>query len=48
MSDQPWPTGSELIRPSFTLTFESDQSYLFDCHILEHEDAGIMVDLKAV
>jgi hypothetical protein len=39
---------SEQSRLCVTLIFESKQLYLFDCHIFKYENAGIIVNLKAV
>jgi suppressor of ftsI/bilirubin oxidase len=32
----------------FSHGFEGEQLYLFQCHILEHEDSGMMLNVKVV
>jgi suppressor of ftsI/bilirubin oxidase len=32
----------------FSHGFEGQQLYMFQCHILEHENAGMMLTLKVV
>jgi FtsP/CotA-like multicopper oxidase with cupredoxin domain len=35
------------IAIQFSHDFEEEQLYLFHCHILEHEDAGTMLNYKS-
>ena len=41
-----WPGESVRIALDFTCPFPGDQIYMFHCHNLEHEDAGMMVGVK--
>ena len=43
-----WPGETVRIAVVFSHDFEGEQLYLFHCHILEHEDAGMMVNYKVV
>ncbi len=43
-----WPGETVRIAVGFSHDFEGEQLYLFHCHILEHEDAGMMVNYKVV
>jgi blue copper oxidase len=43
-----WPGETVRIAIEFSHDFEGEQLYLFHCHILEHEDAGMMINLKVV
>jgi blue copper oxidase len=43
-----WPGETVSIAIEFTHDFDGEQLYLFHCHILEHEDAGMMLNLKIV
>jgi blue copper oxidase len=36
------------IAIEFSHAFDAEQLYLFHCHILEHEDAGMMINYKVV
>lgn len=39
-----WPGETVRIATDFTHAFKGDQTYLFHCHNLEHEDQGMMVN----
>ena len=39
-----WPGETVRIAIDFTNEFSGDQTYLFHCHNLEHEDQGMMVN----
>ncbi len=41
-----WPGETVLIAIDFTHDFPGDQTYLFHCHNLEHEDAGMMINFR--
>ena len=41
-----WPGETVRIAVDFSHGFEGEQLYLFHCHILEHEDSGMMVNVK--
>ncbi|GAW29201.1 multicopper oxidase family protein [Carboxydocella sp. ULO1] len=41
-----WPGETVRIAIDFTHDFTGDQVYLFHCHNLEHEDLGMMLNLK--
>jgi suppressor of ftsI/bilirubin oxidase len=43
-----WPGETLRVAVVFSHDFEGEQLYLFHCHILEHEDAGMMVNYKVV
>jgi blue copper oxidase len=43
-----WPGETVRIAIQFLHDFEEEQLYLFHCHILEHEDAGMMLNYKVV
>ena len=43
-----WPGETVSIAIEFSHDFDGEQLYLFHCHILEHEDAGMMLNLKIV
>ena len=43
-----WPGETVRIAIDFSHGFEGEQLYLFHCHILEHEDAGMMLNFKVV
>jgi blue copper oxidase len=43
-----WPGETVTIAIEFSHDFEDEQLYLFHCHILEHEDAGMMINYKVV
>jgi suppressor of ftsI/bilirubin oxidase len=41
-----WPGESVRIALDFTHPFPGDQTYMFHCHNLEHEDIGMMIGYK--
>jgi suppressor of ftsI/bilirubin oxidase len=41
-----WPGETVRIAIDFSHDFPGDQTYLFHCHNLEHEDAGMMINFK--
>jgi suppressor of ftsI/bilirubin oxidase len=41
-----WPGESVRIAVDFTCPFPGDQTYVFHCHNLEHEDGGMMLGVK--
>ncbi|MDQ2963395.1 MAG: multicopper oxidase family protein [Pseudomonadota bacterium] len=41
-----WPGESVKIALDFTCPFPGDQTYMFHCHNLEHEDGGMMLGVK--
>jgi FtsP/CotA-like multicopper oxidase with cupredoxin domain len=41
-----WPGESVRIAIRFTLPFPGEQTYVFHCHNLEHEDGGMMLGVK--
>jgi hypothetical protein len=43
-----WPGETVRIAIEVSHDFEAEQLYLFHCHILEHEDAGMMINYKVV
>jgi blue copper oxidase len=43
-----WPGETVSIAIEFSHDFDGEQLYLFHCHILEHEDAGMMINCKVV
>jgi blue copper oxidase len=43
-----WPGETVRISIEFSHDFDDEQLYLFHCHILEHEDAGMMINYKVV
>ena len=43
-----WPGETVRIAIDFTNEYEGDQTYLFHCHNLEHEDQGMMVNHRIV
>ncbi|MDQ3795309.1 MAG: multicopper oxidase family protein [Actinomycetota bacterium] len=43
-----WPGETVRIAIEFSHDFEGEQLSLFHCHILEHEDAGMMINYKVV
>jgi suppressor of ftsI/bilirubin oxidase len=43
-----WPGETVRIAIEFSHDFDGEQIYLFHCHILEHEDAGMMINYKVV
>jgi len=43
-----WPGETVRIAVDFSHGFEGEQLYHFHCHILEHENSGMMVNVKVV
>jgi blue copper oxidase len=43
-----WPGETVKVAMNFAHGFEGEQLYMFHCHILEHENAGMMLNLKVV
>ncbi len=43
-----WPGETVRFAIDFSNNFPGDQIYLFHCHILEHEDGGMMINYKVV
>ena len=43
-----WPGETVRIAIQFSHDLDGEQIYLFHCHILEHEDAGMMINYKVV
>ena len=43
-----WPGETVRIAIQFSHDFEEEQLYLFHCHILEHEDADMMVNCRVI
>ena len=43
-----WPGETVRIVTDFSHPFLGDQVYMVHCHKLEHEDGGMMLDLKKV
>jgi len=43
-----WPGETAKVAVDFSHGFEGEQLYMFHCHILEHEDAGMMLNYKVV
>jgi len=41
-----WPGETVRIAIDFTHDFPGDQTYVFHCHNLEHEDAGMMINFR--
>ena len=41
-----WPGESVRVAVRFDLPFAGDQTYVFHCHNLEHEDGGMMLGVK--
>jgi len=41
-----WPGESVRIAVDFSCSFPGDQTYVFHCHNLEHEDGGMMLGVK--
>ena len=41
-----WPGETVRIALDFTHDFPGDQTYVFHCHNLEHEDAGMMINFR--
>ena len=43
-----WPGETVRIAIDFTHDFSGSQTYLFHCHNLEHEDAGMMINFRVL
>jgi blue copper oxidase len=43
-----WPGEIVTVAVDFTQPFSGDQVYMFHCHNLEHEDQGMMLNIKVV
>jgi FtsP/CotA-like multicopper oxidase with cupredoxin domain len=43
-----WPGETVRLAVDFSHGFEGEQFYMFHCHILEHENAGMMLNVKVV
>jgi blue copper oxidase len=43
-----WPGETVRLAVDFSHGFEGEQLYMFHCHILEHENAGMMLNVKVV
>ena len=41
-----WPGESVRVAINFACSFPGDQTYMFHCHNLEHEDGGMMLGVK--
>jgi suppressor of ftsI/bilirubin oxidase len=41
-----WPGETVRLALDFAHDFPGDQRYMFHCHNLEHEDQGMMLDVK--
>ena len=41
-----WPGETVRVAIDFTQDFPGSQTYLFHCHNLEHEDAGMMINFR--
>ena len=41
-----WPGETVRVAIDFTHDFPGDQTYVFHCHNLEHEDAGMMINFR--
>ena len=41
-----WPGETVKIAINFAHEFPGDQTYIFHCHNLEHEDAGMMINFR--
>ena len=41
-----WPGEMVRVLTDFTHPFASEQLYLFHCHILEHEEAGMALNVR--
>jgi len=41
-----WPDETVRLAVDFSHPFPGDQIYLFHCHNLEHEDQGMMINVK--
>jgi len=43
-----WPGESVRIAIDFTLPFPGEQTYVFHCHNMEHEDGGMMLGVRVI
>ena len=43
-----WPGETVKLAVGFSHGFEGDQLYMFHCHILEHENVGMMLNVKVL
>ena len=43
-----WPGETVRIAIDFTHDFPGNQTYVFHCHNLEHEDAGMMINFRVL
>jgi blue copper oxidase len=43
-----WPGETVKVAIDFSHSFEGEQLYMFHCHILDHENAGMMLNVKVV
>ncbi|MBI4468516.1 MAG: multicopper oxidase family protein [Acidobacteria bacterium] len=43
-----WPGESVRVGVDFSHPFTGEQNYLYHCHILEHQDKGMMINYKVV
>jgi blue copper oxidase len=43
-----WPGETVKLAIDFSHGFEGEQFYMFHCHILEHENSGMMLNVKVV
>jgi len=43
-----WPGETVKLGINFSHNFEGEQTYLGHCHVLEHEDGGMMFNYKVV
>jgi blue copper oxidase len=43
-----WPGETVSLAIDFSHSYEGEQLYMFHCHILEHENAGMMLNVKVV
>jgi FtsP/CotA-like multicopper oxidase with cupredoxin domain len=43
-----WPGETVRWAVDFSHGFEGEQLYMFHCHILEHENAGMMLNFKVL
>jgi suppressor of ftsI/bilirubin oxidase len=43
-----WPGETVRVAIDFSHDHDGEQLYLFHCHVLEHEDTGMMLNFKVV
>ena len=43
-----WPGESVRLGIDFSCPFPGEQTYVFHCHNLEHEDGGMMLGVKVI